>query len=148
MVNATIQKQYKKLVKTTFVTTIANKVLKILCIPDKSELSVIICSDEFIQDLNCKYRLQDEPTDVLSFPSDEIDPQTDSRYYGDVIISYPRTVAQAQAGGHAVEDELALLIVHGILHLLGYDHEEENKQKEMWKIQNGLLINLGFNIRI
>jgi len=148
MVNITVQKQYKKLLKRTFVTTIANEVLKNLCIPDKSELSVIIVSDEFIQDLNYKYRSHDEPTDVLSFPSDEIDPQTGSRYYGDVVISYPRTVAQAQAGGHAIEDELALLIVHGILHLLGYDHEEENKQKEMWKVQNDLLINLGFNIRI
>lgn len=148
MVHVTVGSRYKKMLKAAFVSDIADRVLKYLIIPSGSELSVIIDSDEFIRELNRKYRTQDEPTDVLSFSSGETDPQTGSRYYGDIIISYPRAVAQAQTGDHTVEDEITLLIVHGILHLLGYDHEEEIEQKEMWAVQNKILINLGCNIKI
>ena len=148
MIHVKVVAGYKKAVKQTFISNIAERILGYLNIPIESELSIIIDGDELIRELNRKYRSQDEPTDVLSFPSDEIDPQTNFRYFGDVIISYPRALAQAQTGGHTVEDELTLLIVHGILHLLGYDHEEENEQKEMWDVQKRILTNLGCSIKI
>ncbi|NPV76761.1 MAG: rRNA maturation RNase YbeY [Anaerolineae bacterium] len=148
MVHVTVRAQYKKILKPAFVSDIADRVLKYLDIPTESELSIIIDNDDFIRELNQKYRDQNEPTDVLSFSSNETDPQTGLRYYGDIIISYPRAVTQAQTGGHKVEDEITLLIVHGILHLLGYDHEVETDQEKMWAVQNKILFNLGCNVKI
>ena len=83
------------------------------------EISVVFCDDPFIQALNAKYRGKDKPTDVLSFAQD------DPHVLGDIIISVPTAARQAEAAGWPVESEIALLAVHGLLHLLGYDDETE-----------------------
>ena len=85
----------------------------------------------------------DGPTDVLSFPSDEIDPETGNRYLGDILISVQRAAAQAQIPGHPVESEVQLLIVHGVLHLMGHDHAEPEEKARMWKAQTEILTQLG-----
>lgn len=111
-----------------------------------SELTVIITSDQEIQALNSRYRGVDVPTDVLSFGEDsprEPSAPDGPAYLGDVIISYPRTQAQAQAAGHATMDELVLLVVHGVLHLLGHDHARASEKRKMWAAQAAILREMG-----
>lgn len=110
------------------------------------DASVVLTGDEQLRELNAQYLGIDSPTDVLSFPSGEVDPDTQELYLGDVIISLPRAALQAAAGGHAVEDELALLVVHGMLHLLGHDHADADEKALMWSKQAEILDRLGCRI--
>jgi probable rRNA maturation factor len=102
-------------------------------------LTVVITDDPAIQELNHQFMGFDEPTDVLSFPSGEADPETGETYLGDIIISFPRAEAQAAQGGHLVLAELQLLTIHGTLHLLGYDHLDQEQKSAMWALQNSAL---------
>ncbi len=108
-----------------------------------TELSVVIDSDEKLRQLNRDFLGIDAPTDVLSFPSDEFDPDEQAQYIGDIIISYPRALSQAQAAGHPVFNEIQLLVVHGVLHLLGHDHAEPEEKSRMWQAQAEVLSSLG-----
>jgi len=110
--------------------------------PD-SELSIILTSDARLRELNLNYLGVDAPTDVLSFPASETDPETGARYIGDILISIPRARAQAEAAGHPLESEVQLLVVHGVLHLLGHDHAEAKEKARMWKAQAEILAHLG-----
>jgi probable rRNA maturation factor len=109
-------------------------------------LTVVITNDVRIRELNRTFRDVDTPTDVLSF-SNIADkaavPGMDDSYLGDVVISYERAGEQAAALGHSVEEEIALLVVHGVLHLLGYDHEEPGNKRRMWSVQDDALEALG-----
>lgn len=111
----------------------------------KTDLTIFITSDSDIQQLNLQYRNIDAPTDVLAFPAEFTDPESGHRYLGDIIISYERAGDQAQSSQHPLEDELRLLIVHGVLHLLGYDHDQIDQQDEMWSAQYQILELLGAN---
>ncbi len=99
------------------------------------EVAVAIGSDELLHRLNRDYRDLDRPTDVLSFAYLEPgeDPATGDREYavGDIYISIERAVEQADLAGHLLENETALLAIHGMLHLLGFDHLEDGEAKEM-----------------
>jgi probable rRNA maturation factor len=110
---------------------------------DDSEATVLLTGDEQLHELNLKYLDVDAPTDVLSFQANTLDPETNLNYLGDVLISFPRAQAQAAAGGHPVEQELSLLVVHGMLHLLGYDHAEPGDKEKMWAVQSNVLKTLG-----
>ncbi len=115
----------------------------------ESELSIVLTDDARLQELNRAYLAIDAPTDVLSFPSTETDPETGARYLGDILISIPRARAQAEAAGHPLEAEVQLLVVHGVLHLLGYDHAETDDKARMWKAQAEVLEQLGLgNLQI
>ena len=107
------------------------------------DITIILTDDAQIHELNKQYRGIDAPTDVLSFPSGDTDPDSNRLYLGDVVISYPRAQAQAEAGGHPVEAELQLLVVHGVLHLSGYDHVEEQGKSGMSSAQAEILVLLG-----
>ncbi len=110
-------------------------------------LSVHLVSDDTIQQLNAVYRAKDSPTDVLSFPLDKgefVLPPGEPVNLGDVVVSYPRAVAQAEEYGHSVERELAYLVAHGVLHVLGYDHELEDEQRVMRQKEEDALQPLGF----
>src|SRR5688572_33303992 len=100
-----------------------------------SELTIVITNDARLHELNRDYLGVDAPTAVLSFPASETDPETGGRYIGDILISLPRARAQAEAGGHALEAEVQLLVVHGVLHLLGHDHAEPAEKARMWHAQ-------------
>lgn len=115
---------------------------------DEMDLSLVIEDDARLHQLNQEFLGIDAPTDVLSFPSgeEEVDPETGRFYLGDVIISYPRALEQSAAAGHAVMDELRLLVVHGVLHLLGHDHAEPEEKARMWSAQNEILRGLGVTI--
>lgn len=110
-----------------------------------SDLTVVLTDDEQLQDLNREFRDIDAPTDVLSFPASEADPETGRRYLGDVLISVQRAEEQAAAGGHPLEAEVQLLIVHGVLHLLGHDHAEAEEKARMWAAQTEVLARLGLS---
>ncbi|HID63410.1 MAG TPA: rRNA maturation RNase YbeY [Anaerolineae bacterium] len=109
-------------------------------------LSVVITDDEAVRELNRQFRDVDAPTDVLAFgggrEGDFVTAPGEPAYLGDVVISYPRAVAQAEEYGHSIDRELALLAVHGVLHLLGYDHVDEAERTEMWARQDEILRDL------
>lgn len=132
------------------------------------EVALTFVDDEAIQELNKQYRDLDKPTDVLSFAmsefgEDEIQinyedneqnsdegPQDDDMVseafiepLGDIIISVPRAIAQAEDYGHSVERELGFLFVHGFLHLIGYDHQSEDEEKIMFAKQEDILLKAG-----
>ena len=110
-------------------------------------LTIVLSDDDEIRSLNRQFLGNDAPTDVLSFPAGETDPENGSLYLGDIIISVPRAMEQAELGNHAVSAELQLLVVHGVLHLLGYDHAEEREKQHMWQVQADILASLGSPIR-
>ena len=115
----------------------------------ESDLSIVLTDEARLQQLNRDYLRIDAPTDVLSFPASETDPETGARYIGDILISVPRAQSQADAAGHALESEVQLLVVHGMLHLLGHDHGEPGEKARMWKAQGEILESLGLgNIQI
>lgn len=117
--------------------------------PVDVDLSIVLTDNARLHELNLNYLGVDSPTDVLSFPASETDPETGARYLGDILISVPRAQEQADAAGHPLESEVQLLIVHGMLHLLGYDHAEADEKARMWKAQGEILESLGLgNIKI
>jgi probable rRNA maturation factor len=111
----------------------------------QTDMGIVIGDDVFIKKLNHKFRQVDAPTDVLSFPTGEVDPDTTDLYLGDVVISLPRAQEQATAGGHALLEELQLLVVHGTLHLLGYDHASGSEKEKMQASQDKILDQLGIH---
>ena len=117
--------------------------------PQNADLTIVLTDDAQLHELNLQWMGVDAPTDVLSFPSDEIDPETGNPYLGDILISLQRAAQQAEAAGHSVEAETQLLIVHGALHLLGHDHADQEDKAKMWQAQGEILtqLNLG-NIQI
>lgn len=111
----------------------------------RAGVCIVVTDDEEMRKLNRTYRGLDEPTDVLSFAAQEGrepfqvgDPQAGD-YLGDIVIAFPFARRQAESRGQEVADELRLLIVHGILHLLGYDHAEAEDEARMWERQRQLL---------
>jgi len=118
------------------------------------EMGLVITDSKTIQKLNRTYRGYDKSTDVLAFhmtPGTNqkpeqlfISPPDGIHHLGEVVISYPQAVKQAQQQGHNIERELALLIVHGVLHLLGYDHELPQENQQIRAKENEILEKLDF----
>lgn len=113
--------------------------------PPNADLTIVIGDDAQLRQLNHQFLGVDAPTDVLSFPADFSDPESEAPYLGDIIISYPRAEAQAATGGHDPTAELQLLVVHGVLHLLGHDHAEPAEKTRMWAAQSEILAQLGLS---
>lgn len=131
-----------------------------LCVREKGftvpcEAYVTLTDNDGIREMNMEHRGIDKPTDVLSFPLIEyvngepaiepgdIDPESGRVFLGDIVISVDKAMEQAQSYGHSPEREFAFLAVHGILHLLGYDHETEEDEKIMFSIQESILEEMG-----
>ncbi len=105
-------------------------------------LSLVITSAEAVQALNQQFVGRDAPTDVLAFPTSDDPTATEPGeppYLGDVIIAYPIAKEQASQAGHSTQSELHLLTIHGVLHLLGYDHDTPKRKAEMWACQSAAL---------
>ena len=111
-----------------------------------TDLSILVGNDSRIQQLNQEFMGIDAPTDVLAFPAGHLDPDTGRVYLGDVIISFPQAKNQADQAGHSLAAEINLLVVHGVLHLLGYDHDEPEGKAKMWSAQTQILTTLGVRI--
>ena len=115
----------------------ARRILRLLELED-CELSVALVGDEEIRRLNGRYRSLDEPTDVLSFPVEGPLP-SGHRLIGDVIISVEKAARQARQRRRSFDDELEVLLIHGILHNLGYDHERSPEdEREMRAMERRL----------
>jgi len=112
----------------------ANTILS-LCGVDDIELSILIVNNRSIRELNKKYRGMDKPTDVLAFPMGG-----HSKLLGDIIISMEKTHAQAAERGHSPEQEFKILLTHGILHLLGYDHEISRSEAQRMKRKEKIIL--------
>ena len=107
------------------------------------DLSIVLTDDAKLHQLNKDYLGVDAPTDVLSFPASESDPETGVHYIGDILISIPYAAKSAEKAGHPLESEVQLLVVHGVLHLLGHDHAKSKEKTKMWKAQAEILESLG-----
>ena len=127
------------------VAAAANETMGLEQVSDGAALTVLLTDDEYIQELNRHYRGEDRPTDVLSFPPGDPMPGSEGllEYLGDIAISVPQAERQASAKGHETQAELQLLTVHGVLHLLGYDHLEPDEKITMWAAQANALRKLG-----
>lgn len=117
---------------------------------ENSEVSITLTNDEYIHQMNKEYRGLDRPTDVLSFAfvdseEPEIEDGPETEVLGDIIISLERAWAQSQEYGHSMERELSFLTIHGMLHLLGYDHMEEEERMEMEEEQRYIMGKLGIS---
>jgi probable rRNA maturation factor len=115
-----------------------------------SEVSITFVSNDRIQEINREYRDKDKPTDVISFAMEELGEGEVEligadmpRVLGDIIISIPKAIEQAEEYGHSFLRELGFLAVHGFLHLLGYDHMTEKDEKEMFTLQKEILDEYG-----
>lgn len=110
----------------------------------EGDVNVVLTDDEEIRELNRAFRGIDAATDVLSFPAREgEDVGIPDDFLGDIAISVPRALLQAEEYGHAPERELAFLAVHGALHILGYDHTNEEEAKNMFALQEIILQDMG-----
>ena len=139
------QKSLKKILK---------QIKKELSIKQKLGLSITLCDNNYIQELNKTYREKDMPTDVLSFAIEDgenkellekIGKMSKVREIGDIIISYDKAETQAKEYGHSLNREICFLFTHGVLHLLGYDHMNDEDEKIMFDLQNKILSDLKIN---
>ena len=129
-----------------------NATLKYEGIIDKAEINVTIVNDNEIRELNREFRDIDKSTDVLSFPLGQdgvydYNPENDTLMLGDIVISVDHAFSQADLYGHGIEREIAFLTVHSMLHLLGYDHvNNEQEEKEMFTRQEEILKTMGLEV--
>jgi probable rRNA maturation factor len=146
-IEISVEEKFRGVVDGGWVKKIVRQVLKAESVAPPYEVSLVFTGSEMVKQLNRDYRGVDEPTDVLAFymlskkgadSSFALPPDGVTRL-GEVIISYPQAVAQAKEQRHSLERELALLVIHGILHLLGYDHEEPEEESKMRARERELL---------
>lgn len=134
-----VEEEFRGLVDEDWARRIAQAVLQAEGVAPPYEVSLVFTDSEALRQLNRDYRGVDEPTDVLAFSmlrKKETDfsftlPPDGITRLGEIIVSYPQAAEQAREQGISHERELALLIIHGILHLLGYDHEESEEENKM-----------------
>lgn len=146
-IEISVEEEFRGLVNEDWVRKTARWVLKAEGTAPPYEMSLVFTDSATVQRLNQDYRGVDEPTDVIAFhmlPQKEADsslvlPPDGVTRLGEVIISCPQAVEQAKEQGHSVNKELALLIIHGILHLLGYDHENPEEETKMRAREKELL---------
>jgi len=147
MINLKIDDEYRNFIKEEPLRLVALTVLAHQEKPIDTEINIVITDNTVIKHLNKEYRGQDGPTDVLSFQSDIIDPETKAPILGDILISFPYAKEQAEELEHDFIEELQLLVAHGCLHLCGFDHKEEERKIKMWEAQDEILSAIGVKVR-
>ena len=141
-INVLIDEGLEGCPEVSWLQSVAEQVLLAQDVDSRAELGLVITSQERVRELNQSYLGRDEPTDVIAFsllPEPHIErdlppfiqPPDGALHLGEVIISYPQAVIQAEEHGHSVERELAILIIHGVLHLLGYEHDKPELERQM-----------------
>jgi len=149
-IQISVDERFRRLVSEGWVRRVVQAVLESEGVGSPYELSVVFTDSERVRELNRDYRDVDEATDVLAFHMLPVEGGDDSfampgdgvARLGEVIIACPQAVAQAKDQGHSAKRELTLLIIHGVLHLLGYDHEEAEDEAEMRERERDLLESL------
>ncbi len=139
-INVLIDEGLEECLELSWLQHIAEQVLVAQNADSRVELGLGIASRERVQQLNLSYLGKDEPTDVLAFSAIEeigmdfppfVTPPDGVLHLGEVIISYPQAVMQAEEHQHSIKKEIAILIIHGILHLLGYEHDKPELKRLM-----------------
>jgi len=142
-INVLIDEDLEDCPEVNWLESVAEKVLVAQGIGSRVELGVVIDSQERVQQLNQSYLGRDEPTDVLAFsmlPAEGevgadfppfVIPPDGVLHLGEVIISYPQAIIQAREHQHSIKREIAILIIHGVLHLLGYEHDKPELERQM-----------------
>ena len=145
-----IQNDANYLIDAARLQAASKQVLSQHDVDPETTLSVVFVDNAYIQGVNLQFRGIDAPTDVLSFPADEppVEIEDEPPYLGDLIIAYPYASEQAAREGHTLDDSLSLLVIHGTLHLLGYDHDTPENRAEMWSAQDAALTALGISTAI
>ena len=126
-INVLIDEEFEGDLEADWLRSIAEQVLVAEDAAHETELGLVITDQSRIQELNLVHLDIDEPTDVLAFP---MSPE-EAIHLGEVIISYPQAFMQAEEHRHPVKKEVALLLIHGVLHLLGYDHDAPEPEQRM-----------------
>jgi len=139
-INVLIDEDFEGCPEVSWLQSVAEQVLVAQSADPRVELGLVITSQERVQQLNLSYLGRDEPTDVLAFSAIEeigtdfppfVTPPDGVLHLGEVIISYPQAVTQAEEHQHSIKREIAILIIHGILHLLGYEHDKPELKRLM-----------------
>lgn len=155
-----IRRAYRKAGRLSRVRAAAVAALSIVTQPHHlMECTIKLTDDAELHRLNLQFRGMDKPTDVLSFGGEcyrngkhkrasdrKAAEEGAPEYLGDIVISMERCAEQASAGGHDIEVELALLVVHGTLHLLGFDHDSRTRKTRMWAAQTRALQSIGIHL--
>jgi probable rRNA maturation factor len=136
-IDVIIQKNVKNRFSKKELKIVTEKILAILNM-DQVEVTISLVDGKTIHDLNYQYRGLDAETDVLSFEGAETNPENGLRSLGDIAISVPVADLQASRVGHSLESEVYLLTIHGILHLMGYDHSTASEEKLMFDLQSSI----------
>ena len=143
MIDFSSPKKYRAQVDFKRLETCLQTSLEKLGYAQDEAVTLKLTDNKTIQQLNKTYRGVDAPTDVLSFENDYLDPESGLHYLGDIVISIEKAQEQAANNGHLLQQEVEMLFVHGVLHLCGYDHAEEDEYAEMSRIQNEILQTVG-----
>ena len=138
-INVLIDEEFDQYGNTEWLRNIAEQVLTLQDVSPETEVGLVITSQERVQELNENYLGKDTPTDVLAFhmqadveePSPFVLPPDGVNHLGEVIISYPQAAIQANEQGHSISKEIAILTIHGILHLLGYEDRTPELRQQM-----------------
>ena len=144
-INILIDEDFEGYLEVSWLQSVVEQVLIAQDASSKVELGLVITNQERVQQLNRSYLGRDEPTDVLAFPmlpeplatgeseasSPFVQPPDGVLHLGEVIISYPQAVIQAEEHQHSIKKEIAILIIHGVLHLLGYEHDKPELERQM-----------------
>lgn len=114
--------------------------MKDLKLPDECDLELLLVDEEEMTQLHVKWMEEPGPTDVLTFPMDEIRPNSSQAgILGDIVICPQVAIRQAESAGHSFTHEMSILGVHGVLHIVGYDHATKEDEKEMFELQESIV---------
>ncbi len=147
-INVLIDEGLEGCPEVSWLQSVAEQVLVAQDTGSSVEMGLVIATQERVQQLNLGYLGRDEPTDVLAFSAIEetgadlppfVMPPDGVLHLGEVIISYPQAVIQAEERQHSVKKEIAILIIHGVLHLLGYEHDKPELKQQMSARENEIL---------
>jgi probable rRNA maturation factor len=150
-INVLIEEGFRDCLESQWLRSLAEQVLTLQEAGAEVELGLVITGQERVQALNRSYRGKDAPTDVLAFSTlpgagePFVTPPDGRLHLGEVIVSYPQAMIQAGEEGHSIKKEIATLITHGILHLLGFDHEEPGLKRQMQAREREILSRLGID---
>jgi len=156
-ISVLIDENFERYLEVSWLQRVAEQVLVAQEVGSRVELGLVITNQERVQQLNQSYLRRDEPTDVLAFSmlpeplttgeseasSPFVQPPDGVLHLGEVIISYPQAVIQAEEHRHSVKREIAILIIHGVLHLLGYEHDKPELERQMKAREEGILSCIG-----
>jgi len=140
----------KNKIDQKYLNNIADETLKVVKFKKLTEISLVVIGEKRIRSLNKKYRKINKVTDVLSFGNEDlnnksaefINPPNEIVYLGEIFICYLQVVKQSNQKKHSTKKEMAILLIHGILHLLGYDHKENYENSDMKAIEKKVFLSL------